>query len=211
MCFLQLFGSALQLTPHLHALLPEGLWGDDGEWVPLPPPEDDAVEAVLHRLLRQLRATFAALESPWPEEAEELLWAEAAQHRLPLELDAAPKKKARRLARALLLLTARGHGSARLRQGGAAAAVRVPITVSTALVGDWLTFFPLESEALRADARQASSLRVLGDDGVEAGVLEEFLLPSRRRRSRRQRLGCQHGVDVLDDARADSASIGGWA
>ena len=122
MCFLQLFGSALQLTPHLHALLPEGLWGDDGEWVPLPPPEDDAVEAVLHRLLRQLRATFAALESRWPEEAEELLWAEAAQHRLPLELDAAPKKKARRLARALLLLAARGHGRARLRQGGAAAA-----------------------------------------------------------------------------------------
>ena len=110
-CFLQLFGSALQLTPHLH-----------GEWVPLPPPEDDAVEAVLHRLLRQLRATFAALESPWPEEAEELLWAEAAQHRLPLELDAAPKTKARRLARALLLLAARGHGRARLRQGGAAAA-----------------------------------------------------------------------------------------
>jgi hypothetical protein len=103
-------------------LLPEGLWGDDGEWVPLPPPEDDAVEAVLHRLLRQLRATFAALESRWPEEAEELLWAEAAQHRLPLELDAAPKKKARRLARALLLLAARGHGRARLRQGGAAAA-----------------------------------------------------------------------------------------
>jgi hypothetical protein len=98
--FLQLFGSALQLTPHLHVLLPEGLWGDDGEWVALPPPEDDEVEAVLHRLLRQLRATFAGLESRWPEEAEELLWAEAAQHRLPLEGDASPKKKARRLARA---------------------------------------------------------------------------------------------------------------
>jgi hypothetical protein len=70
--FLQLFGSGLQLTPHLHILLPEGLWGDDGEWVALPPPEDDELEAVLHRLLRQLRATFAALESRWPEEAEEL-------------------------------------------------------------------------------------------------------------------------------------------
>jgi hypothetical protein len=90
--FLQLFGSALQLTPHLHLLLPEGLWGDDGDWVPLLPSEDDEVEAVLHRLLRQLRATFAALESRWPEEAEELLWAEAAQHRLPLEGDVAPKK-----------------------------------------------------------------------------------------------------------------------
>jgi hypothetical protein len=49
-------------------LLPEGLWGDDGDWVPLPPPEDDEVEAVLHRLLR---ATFAALESRWPESLRE--------------------------------------------------------------------------------------------------------------------------------------------
>jgi|GEM_PF-1296593 len=66
----------------------------------LPPPEDEEVEAVLQRLLRQLRATFAALESRWPEEAEESLWAEAAQYRLPLEGDASPKKKARRWVRA---------------------------------------------------------------------------------------------------------------
>ena len=100
MAFLQLFGSALQLTPHLHVLLPEGLWRDDGEWVALPPPEDGEVEAVLHRVLRQLRATFAGLEPLWPEEAEEVLWAEGAQHRLPLGVEAGPKK-ARRLARAL--------------------------------------------------------------------------------------------------------------
>jgi len=51
--------------------------------VALPPPDDEAVEEVLHRLLRQLRATFAELGSRWPEEAEELLCAEAVQQRLP--------------------------------------------------------------------------------------------------------------------------------
>ena len=40
MGFLQLFGGALQLTPHLHLLLPEGQWSEEGEWVVLPPPED---------------------------------------------------------------------------------------------------------------------------------------------------------------------------
>ena len=29
MCFWQWFGSRLQLTPHLHVLLPEGLWQQD--------------------------------------------------------------------------------------------------------------------------------------------------------------------------------------
>jgi hypothetical protein len=98
--FLQLFGSALQLTPHLHVLLPEGQWTDDGQWVALPPPDDEAVEAVLHRLLRQLRATFAELEPLWPDDDEAMLWAEGAQHRLGLEGEAPPKKKASRVAMA---------------------------------------------------------------------------------------------------------------
>jgi hypothetical protein len=42
--------------------------------------------------------------------------------------------------------------------------------VSTGLVRAWLTSFPLGSEARRADARQASSHRVLGDGDVEADV-----------------------------------------
>ena len=42
--FTQFFGGALQLTPHLHVLLPEGLW-DGSEFVPLPPPAEEDVEA----------------------------------------------------------------------------------------------------------------------------------------------------------------------
>ncbi len=99
--FLQLFGSALQLSPHLHVLVPEGQWSEAGALVVLPPPEDEEVEAVLHRLLRRVRAALAEVEELWPEDEEEALWAEAAQHRLELEVEAAPRKKARRLAVAM--------------------------------------------------------------------------------------------------------------
>lgn len=99
--FLQLFGSALQLSPHLHVLVPEGQWSEvEGALVVLPPPDDEEVEAVLHRLLRRLRAALAEVEGQWPEDEEEALWAEAAQHRLALEVEG-PRKKARRLAVAL--------------------------------------------------------------------------------------------------------------
>lgn len=68
----------------------------------LPPPEDEEVEVVLHRLLRQMRGEFASIEEMWPEEELDKLQAEDAQHRLPLEgAEGTPKKKARRLAVAL--------------------------------------------------------------------------------------------------------------
>jgi hypothetical protein len=51
-CFWQWFGSSLQLKPHLHLLLPEALWHDDGELMSLPPPTD---EDVLFRVLRQVK------------------------------------------------------------------------------------------------------------------------------------------------------------
>jgi hypothetical protein len=60
--FLQLFGSALQLTPHFHVLVPEGVWTQDGRFVALPPPHTRDVEAVLHRALRQLRRRLADVE-----------------------------------------------------------------------------------------------------------------------------------------------------
>jgi phosphoglycolate phosphatase-like HAD superfamily hydrolase len=60
--FLQLFGSALQLTPHFHVLVPEGVWTKDGRFVALPPPDTRDVEAVLHRALRQLRRRLADVE-----------------------------------------------------------------------------------------------------------------------------------------------------
>ena len=63
----------------------------------VPPPEDEEVEAVLHRLLRQVRALLAEVEERWPEEDLDVLRAEVAQHRLAFD-EEGPKKKARRLA-----------------------------------------------------------------------------------------------------------------
>ena len=51
--FSQWFGSNLQMTPHLHVLVPEAQWRVDGEVVELPPPDDEDVESVLLRLLRR--------------------------------------------------------------------------------------------------------------------------------------------------------------
>jgi len=93
--FLQLFGGALQLTPHLHVLLPEGQWAETGAWVVLPPPEDEEVESVLHRLLRQVRGLLSEVEETWPEEDLDVLRAQGALH------ESVPKKKARRLAVAM--------------------------------------------------------------------------------------------------------------
>jgi hypothetical protein len=71
--FLQLFGGALQVHPHHHVLLPEGLWDASGVFVALPPPEDADVTGVLHRVLRRLRPRLAALEQALPEEDDALL------------------------------------------------------------------------------------------------------------------------------------------
>ena len=64
-CFWQYFGSSLQLTPHLHLLVPEALWRVDGAEVPLPPPSDDDVTAVLHRVLRLARKDFEDVDVPF--------------------------------------------------------------------------------------------------------------------------------------------------
>lgn len=50
MCFWQHFGSSLQLTPRL--LVPEALWTESDEVMPVPPPDDFEVTAVLARTLR---------------------------------------------------------------------------------------------------------------------------------------------------------------
>ena len=56
--FVQRFGSALQLTPHFHTLLPDGVFveettgaGDRLRFVPLEPPEGREVEEVLRRVV----------------------------------------------------------------------------------------------------------------------------------------------------------------
>jgi hypothetical protein len=66
-----------RIAPHLHVVLPEGLWSEKGDWVVLPPPEDFEVEAVLHRLLRQVRAPWAEVEERWPEDDLDVLRAPA--------------------------------------------------------------------------------------------------------------------------------------
>ena len=56
--FTQWIGSMLQLTPHLHVLLPEAQWTGSGEAVEVHPPTDDDVAAVLARVLRQAKKDF---------------------------------------------------------------------------------------------------------------------------------------------------------
>lgn len=94
--FLQLFSGALQVHPHFHLLLPEGLWQADGTFVPLPPPEDADVAAVLHRVLRRLRPRLAALEETHPDEDDASLQ-QASTQQVLLDVPAKPSG-GRRLA-----------------------------------------------------------------------------------------------------------------
>jgi len=97
--FAQLLGSALQLTPHLHVLLPDGLWAG-ADFVALPPPSDGDVAAVLRRLVLQLAKDFEGAEAGWPDDALEALQSEGVQHRLSLgELHGVrPRRAGRRVA-----------------------------------------------------------------------------------------------------------------
>jgi hypothetical protein len=96
--FTQYFGAALQVTPHLHMLMPEGLWDAQAHFVALPAPSVDEVAAVLRRLLHQVAKDFAELEEQWPEDGLEALWTAGVQHRLPLDEEAARRRAGRRVA-----------------------------------------------------------------------------------------------------------------
>lgn len=59
--FLQRFSSALALNPHIHSVVPDGVWVEEWEGarlVPLPPPTQEEVErlvaVVRHRVPRRL-------------------------------------------------------------------------------------------------------------------------------------------------------------
>jgi hypothetical protein len=78
----QWFGSALQLTPHLHVLVPEAVWDATGTVTALPPPSDEEVRKVVQRVVCQVRAAFTEVDGgEWADEDEELprLQAEAVQ------------------------------------------------------------------------------------------------------------------------------------
>ena len=81
-CFVQQFSSTLGLQPHLHLLLPEGVWSE-GTFLESTPSQA-AVEAVLARMLTQAKRSFEALDAPWPEDAFEALQRQGAQERLHL-------------------------------------------------------------------------------------------------------------------------------
>jgi hypothetical protein len=99
--FTQYFGGALQLTPHLHVLLPEGMWTGAGEFVPLPAPAREEVEGVLRRLVRQLARDFGGVVEAWPEDGLSAIQAEGVQRRLLLvgeEVEPRASGGAKRLA-----------------------------------------------------------------------------------------------------------------
>jgi hypothetical protein len=82
-CFVQWFSSTLALQPHLHLLVPEGVWCG-GVFLELPRPTPEELEAVLARMLAQAKRTFEALDAAWPEDGFEALQLQGAQERLNL-------------------------------------------------------------------------------------------------------------------------------
>jgi len=103
LAFVQRFGSALQLTPHFHVLLPEAVFKElpaDAQVAcprPLPPPDDEEVERLLHtvalRVVGLLRKQ-GKLENVSCDGVLDALRARAAQARLPLgEVSSPPKRR----------------------------------------------------------------------------------------------------------------------
>ena len=101
--FEQRFSSALALNPHLHVLVPEGLFapppssGGTATFQPLPPPSDDEVEALLltiaTRTVRLLRKRGLLDEDAFPSSAHDATLAASLQHRFPFPADTPPRKQ----------------------------------------------------------------------------------------------------------------------
>jgi hypothetical protein len=105
-CFTQFFGSALQMTPHFHVLVPEGLWAKADRTVApvfheLPSPSTEEVERLLLKIRgKVLNLVDGRLDdiSP-PDDALGVLQAQATQRRFALnELSLRPPKKKPRSA-----------------------------------------------------------------------------------------------------------------
>jgi hypothetical protein len=95
--FIQFFGSALQVTPHFHSLVPDGVFvPEEGgvRFAPLPPPTQGEVERLLkvvrHRVLRLLEKR-GALPAQGPEDALQAYQVHSLQQRLRwTEVDVRP-------------------------------------------------------------------------------------------------------------------------
>jgi hypothetical protein len=96
-CFWQWFGSRLQLTPHLHLLVPEVLWTSAGEVVEVPTPTDAEVLAVLQWVLRQAAKHWPDDVTTWAEDEYEVMQHEAVQSRLGLHDAPTPVAQRKRL------------------------------------------------------------------------------------------------------------------
>ena len=95
--FVQLFGSALQLTPHFHVLVPEAVWMRDGQRVDIRAPDEKALESILLRLLRQLKKKLSDIEfDVYPEDGHDMVQLEAIQQKLPFKVEEVELPKARK-------------------------------------------------------------------------------------------------------------------
>ena len=96
-CFWQWFGSSLQLTPHLHVVVPDALWRKgDATRIGLPAPSDDEVVRILKRVLTLTAKDLADMEMSMPETEYEESQSLHSQERLPLAV--APNFRKRRTA-----------------------------------------------------------------------------------------------------------------
>ncbi len=91
-CFWQYFNSRLQVAPHLHLVVPEALWTEQGHLVEVPGPSDDDVMAILQRVLRMAKKVWPE-EDFWAEDEYEALQQQAAQPELPLGDARAPRPR----------------------------------------------------------------------------------------------------------------------
>ena len=126
MSFVQFFGSALQVTPHFHSLVPDGVFVPRESGVrfeALPPPTQSEIERLL-RVVRQrvlrLLENRGALPAQGPEDAQQAYPAHSLQQRLRwLELDVLrpPSKQPRCSFLEGFSLPANTHLHANDRQG----------------------------------------------------------------------------------------------
>jgi hypothetical protein len=99
--FVQYFSGALLLHPHVHVLVPDGVFqpGSDDGFAAVPPPDDEDVEKLLLKVAKKVWALARARYPdglPYAEDAKMALSAASVQTRLPLDdSNSAPRPRRR--------------------------------------------------------------------------------------------------------------------